>query len=38
VLTYFAQRHLPDVLLDAAMIKAITDGPEQMHEQRFELT
>jgi hypothetical protein len=35
VLGYFVERHLPDVLLDAAMIKAITDGPDQAFENRF---
>jgi len=35
VLGYFLERHLPDVLMDAAMIKAITDGPDQASANRF---
>lgn len=29
ILTYYTHRHLPDLLLDVAMIKGLTDGPER---------
>jgi hypothetical protein len=37
-LAYYAQRHLPDLLLDVAMIKGLTDGPERAQESPFAIT
>jgi hypothetical protein len=38
VLTYFAHRHLPDTLIDVAIAKGLTDGPEQAQGNVFALT
>ena len=38
VLRYYAERHLPDMLLDVAMIKGLTDGPERAQDSPYELT
>ena len=35
---YFAARHLPDVLIDAAMIKGLTDGPDRAQESMYDLS
>jgi hypothetical protein len=36
ILMYYAQHHLPDILMDVAMIKGLTDGPERARECRFD--
>ncbi|MGH2586395.1 MAG: hypothetical protein ACRDJE_15890 [Dehalococcoidia bacterium] len=38
VLTYFARRHLPDTLIDVAIVKGLTDGPDEAQGNAFELT
>jgi len=38
VLAYFSHRHLPDILLDVAIIKGLTDGPERAQWSPFDLT
>lgn len=37
VLTYFAHRHLPDLLIDVAIIKGLTDGPDRAQHSPFDL-
>ena len=37
IATYFARRHLPDLLIDVAMIKGLTDGPERAQLSPFDL-
>lgn len=35
VLTYFARRHLPDILIDIAIVKGLTDGPDRAQDAPF---
>lgn len=37
VTRYFAGRHLPDTLIDVALIKGLTDGPEQAQVSVYDL-
>jgi hypothetical protein len=37
VLTYFAHRHLPDILIDVAIVKGLTDGPDRAQDAPFEI-
>lgn len=37
VCAYYAERHLPDLLMDASMIKGITDGPERALANGYEV-
>lgn len=37
ILTYFAHRHLPDILIDVAIVKGITDGPDRAQDSPFEI-
>jgi hypothetical protein len=37
VLAYFAERHLPDLLIDVAIVKGLTDGPERAQVSPFDV-
>lgn len=37
VLTYFTQRHLPDILIDVAIINGLTVGPDRAQDSSFEI-
>ena len=36
VLTYFTHHHLPDILIDVAIIKGLTDGPDRAQDAPFD--
>jgi hypothetical protein len=38
VTTYYAHRHLPDLLIDAALIKGLTDGPDMAQISAYDVT
>jgi hypothetical protein len=38
VTAYFARRHLPDLLIDAALIKGLTDGPDLAQVSPYDVT
>jgi hypothetical protein len=37
ILTYFTHRHLPDILIDVAIVKGLTDGPDRAQEAPFDI-
>lgn len=37
VAAYYSERHLPDLLIDVAIIKALTDGPERARDAPYDL-